>query len=239
MTAIINTNLDASASLDFALPFADIQYLNFFDGGAGVVGRNLVKGKVAPAVVGVPVPGAGYMRMKGRVNYVDTRMGDATLITLISASRAVGVDGTAATRAAFLSGFEAIGLTTGSTSMYADADGAISAATTRNNNGAGTILPAELAIPAGDWSFKVLRVTATQMIFDDITRGRRIVRDLVYPHAVGARSMLVGADHAADRRLGVSDHLFAAVVHRDITDAEMQRVYDMARYRATMRGISL
>lgn len=231
MPSIIITGADASASLDFALPFDGIDYLNFFDSAASLT-RNLMRGKPQPTVAGAPVMGAGFVSLTSQSAFINTGVGENAQITLISASRRVD-----AANPIFIGNYGSSSLEFGGASLFTGAAN-VTGGANRNNGGVSALATAVVNADPNVWSVKAMRVTATQLIVDDLTRGLQTVLPLQYPRAVSANLMRVGSGYSGNY-IGKSDHLAALKVSRAISDAELARIYAMVQARAAKVGITV
>lgn len=241
MTDIYNMAADYSDSLDWDAPFDGVEYINFFDG-AAVATRNLAPGKPGATIAGSLTHGQGYTVFTSQTNYLQTEVLDTAELTVLSVFRSVGIAGNdvQAERSMIVSNFQNIGgqnlpigvsLIAARPDQFSGIAGTINGET--NNNTTGTI-----AADPNAWGLRALRISATQIVLDDLTTGTRTTTALAFPRAVAGRKFRIGGPYNG-QYLGVNHQCVTALISRRISDNELFDLGDLARHHAASRGIAV
>lgn len=228
-------NFNAARSHAFDAPIPGFEYLNFFDVGADGVGRSLVKGAAAPQVKGAPTFGAGYTSFAAATSWVDTLVPDTAEYTTFFAGLAVGAMDTSATRPIF-GGTFAYGPNSGH-AIYVRSATQVSASVWVNLSGTATLRIADLVTPPTAWALYAARCTAAALTITDLTHGLTASIALDGPRVLSPYSHNVGKLGGSGAGAGVSEVLGYGHLRRAVTDAEMDAVHEMFRYRAAQAGI--
>lgn len=213
----IIAKLDASASLAYRSPVADLAYLNFFRNAADTP-RNLV-GSSASVVGAVTNPG-GYAVTTGAVNYINTGVIDNTNdVTLITLCKAAALSGVVSTSQVFIGNYRADGAAGMGINLYVA--GNVNSRTTGSyydtaNRKREIVSPK----PSDAWAVRCIRVSATKAYVHDVLAGVVQEYDLTSARSLAnANPIYLGWGGATFG--GVSHIASAAIAKRCLTDAEL------------------
>lgn len=239
MTAIIIGNADASNSLDFALPFDGIEYLNFFTG-ADVLTRNLA-GTGEASVVGTPVQAAGYVEFTTRTNYLLSQAAQAGAGTLIACARTVGVTSDQATHSKFISNYASGSIAGGGVGLHIRNSTNMAGLLTLNNGGAYQADWTEVVGGFSTWAVWAFRFSAGESRLDNITTGAADTNTFANSIAVSAGTFAIGSDRLVGGSgfIGRCDIASAMIVNRSITDDELTQAYAPMQYVAAAHGLTV
>lgn len=201
---------DNSDSLDFVPLFPGFEYLNFF-GFGGSLNRNLIADKPRPAIVGSPVVNAGgWAEFTGNSHYLRLTTMETPIVTLLSIGRGVGVGATPA-RPMFISNFSGSGLGNVGTSLYVQNETEIGGTVGVSNGGASVSITAKETQPVGDWGARLVKVTASEITYMDVTAGITKVSAIPYTRSPGTRAYRIGSSYSPNYA-GRNDQIAAGIM---------------------------
>lgn len=230
----------SSVAIGFSPPVADgVQYWNYFGETAERAARNLVLGKPAPSVVGVPVNQSGYATFTS-ANHINTNVLDAApAVTLLCAARFPALPTN--TFGYMVGNYGGGGFTQGS-NLYIDSPTRRPyGLSVRDNVGVVVqnlinFVPTDIAT----WSFYALRIGAGGSKINDLTRGLLASSATGFPKAAPtAQPFRVGHGGPGVGTSGPSDIAFAAIYHRELSDAEVDKVLASVRSHLATKSITI
>lgn len=235
MTAIINKSSDFSDSLDYDFPVQGAVYWNLFTT-PGAIGRNMVPNMPAPVVVGAPAFVSGYARMDGGDAWVEPSVPETAEMTLISLARAVDAADTNESRVAFISNHGGPTLATGGAGIMSSSATLTHMFASVDNSGAQQAVYANIGYDPNTWAVRALRISATQVIGDDLTHNLRNTANYILPRAVSANALRIGGGRSGGWQ-GTSDHRAAAIFPFKISDDQLGAIYARVKDVSSRRGV--
>jgi hypothetical protein len=231
----------------FIPPIAEgLKYWNFFGGDAAKSARNLAPGGAAAALVNSPAISPSYVSLGGASQsgaaYIETGVAETAALTYLLVSRATADMAVQGNRPMLIGNYNFAASPKGAalydvvaTIIRADAaytDGAtISSATTDIN-----VTSGQLAA----WNFKAAS-------FGNATPRKVYNKTLGASATSGAETRQRSLNTAATIRVGTSlsglfgpnDQAFAAVYNRQLTDAEIETIYQFVKTYLAARSITI
>lgn len=215
MVTII-THLDASASLDYDPPVSGLAYLNFFRREADLR-RNLVG--PAPAVVGAPGFGPGYVITTGGAHYLNTGVIDDTVeLTLVTLCKAAALSGAVASSQVFVGNYRGDTAAGMGANLYV-AGNANARMTGSYWEGASRKRELISARPSDAWAVRALRLNATRAVVED-SAGARQEYEITVPRSLANTNQL-GIGWGGASFSGVSHIASVAIARRFLSDSEL------------------
>ncbi|QDI81680.1 hypothetical protein E8E01_15125 [Methylorubrum populi] len=239
-TQIVAKGADFSAiSFGFAAPVTrGLEYWNYFGDSADKTGRNLVVGKSGVAVVGAPVVNPGYARMTAQSAYVQTAVLDQAAVTFLAVCRPADL-GTTQWRYPIASIAGGTGAAVGA-SLAIGTDNAPKVYASRNNGTSDVALVTGVAALASatPFGFYAGRVGPAYNRIDDKTRSVSNAGAVTNPRSTpNGQAYRVGSGiYNTGSQLGVLDISFAAIFSVELTDAEIDAVYQRVKAFEAARG---
>ena len=214
---------------------------------------NRAMGKQQAQVVGAPVAYATHLRMSLNTGYIQTQIPETVEQTLFTLGRAVGPFPDAANAVIFAGTYLGPvnpatlppGVTTSNSygaSIYADNNGNISYAASRDN-GAGGMTSAGASISSGavastNWAIRVMRVAAGQTNGFDKTGNVQVSSSVPRSRITSMSPFRLGAPSGSTTNSGTVDLSQTIIYSRALSDDEINTVVGYMRNRANRLGIS-
>ncbi|MDP2358026.1 MAG: hypothetical protein Q8M31_18445 [Beijerinckiaceae bacterium] len=240
MTRIILASVDASASLEYALPFDGIDYLNFFTS-SGVMLRNLAGAQ--STAIGAPTIAGGVLEAKSRTNFIRTSAAQSALGgTLIAAARCVDNASTNALAPRIISSYSSGTLPLGGAGLLPRNAVSMSGLLTLNDGGAYATHWTDRSATFTNWGLWAFRWEASGVArVENLTLGISSETTPANPIAVSANLYCIGSDNltGGSNFLGESQIASVCIVSRKITDLELTEIAGRMRSAAAKSGITV
>lgn len=240
MTRIVVSGADASASLDYSMPFDGVTYLNFFTS-SDVMLRNLVADGPASVAVGTPTVTSGKLDATGRTHYVKTGVSQTAAGTLIAAARCLDDASTTALTPKLISNYSGGTLSGGGAALAPRNASSMSGLLALDNSGAYQAHWTDLADDFTEWSIWAFRWSAGATRVDNLTADTSITGAPANPVSPSTNLFCIGSDvlTGGTTFLGRSEIASACIVSRSITDDELAEMARRMRVVAARSGITV
>lgn len=208
-----------------------LQGLFFLNGSIEKAARNLVVGRSPASVAGAPVVGAGVVRMRSSVDFLQTDIPETAAMTVIAVAACPDTMADDLHRPMYVSNFGS--QPTGSTpsfgaGLYVSAVNRVQMAATRFNNAEGTGSTSgssgSTAQNPATLSFLCGRTRNDRTGMSNLTQALSTASDYTYPRYLSRGTMRIGSSYSPAFQ-GLSDIGFVAVYDRFISDAERDAMY--------------
>lgn len=205
--------------------------LFFLNGSIEKAARNLVVGRSPASVAGAPVVGAGVVRMRSSVDFLQTDIPETAAMTVIAVAACPDTMADDLHRPMYVSNFGSP--YTGSVpsfgaGLYVSAANRIVMAGSRFSNAEGTGATSASSGPLEQapvtLSFLCGRTSNDRTEMNNLTQALSAAGNHVYPRHPALGAMRIGSGYSASFQ-GLSDIGFVAIYDRFITNTERDAIY--------------